>query len=97
MVVVATGATVVVVEGATVVVVVRTGAVVGGVIGTPLVKVASVNPGPMRTTTVPPATFGAPTWRAAGATAMAETSTPLGVSSDTTTSVATRKEPATTQ
>lgn len=62
-----------------------------------LVNVASVTPGPIRTTTVAPPRLGAPTARAAGETLMADTSRPRGRTSETTTFVATGNDPATAQ
>ncbi len=102
VVVVLAGGTVVVVTGAigTGSVVVVGAAVAGGVVvgGTArLVKVTSVKPAPMRTTTVPPVRFGLPTSRALGTTPIVSTWIERGVCSDTATSVATGKEPAITQ
>jgi hypothetical protein len=100
-VVVVVGGTVVggtVVGGTVVVVGARVVGVVVGVAGvTWLVKVASVTPVPMRTDTVAPLVLAPPTSRSAGATAMADTWTPRGTTSETATFVATGNEPATTQ
>ena len=106
VVVVASGAVVVVVVGGWVVLVVGggvvvvtdgVGVVVGVVTALSFVKVASVKPEPMRTTTLPPAMLAVPTRRLDGATEMSETCTPLGTSSDTETLVATGNDPATAQ
>jgi hypothetical protein len=87
-----------VVDVAGIVVVTGTGGmVVGGLTVDWLVKVASVNPSPTRTTTLPPARLTPPTSLFAGPTVMADTWRPLGIISDTDTLVATGYEPATTQ